>query len=145
MNKLTAWGYGTKEDTFCNTHGSALFASMLHLTAYDLFSRQFPSGSRSCSLVLGGVKCLELPLTSAGPQLAAPGMGPAALPGHRPSCPNDTYTLAGAGPCFTPSLPASKCWYSLLRVANTSVSQRLSPPNVIYLWFQQMLFSCGSH
>lgn len=132
MNKLTAWGYCTKEDTFCKTHCSALFASMLHLTAHDLFSRLFPSGSHSHRPVLGGVKCLELPLTSAG--AVAPGLGPIDLPVHPPSCSCDIWALAGPVLCFTPSIPASKCRCSLLMVANTAVSQLLGPANVIYLW-----------
>lgn len=149
MNKLTAWGYCTKEDTFCKTHCSALFASMLHLTAHDLFSRLFPSGRRSHRPVLGGVKCLELPLTSAG--AVAPGMGPTDLPVCPTSCSCDIWTLAGVSRCtllglyLTPSIPASKCRCSLLTAANTAVSQLLSPANAIYLWLQQMLFICGSH
>lgn len=143
MNKLTAWGYCTKEDTFCKTRCSALFASMLHLTAHDLFSRPFPSGSRSHRPVLGGVKYLELPLTSAG--AVAPGMGPSDLPVHPPRCSCDIWTLAGAALCFAPSISASKGRCSLLMTENTAVSQLLSAANVIYPWLQQVLFARGPH
>lgn len=142
MNKLTARGYCAREDTFCNTHCSALSASMLHFTAHDLFSRQFPSGSCSHSLVLGGVKCLDLLLTSAEAEQMTSDMGPMVLLGHCPSCSNDVWALAGDGLNF---VPASKCWCSLLRAANTSVSQLLSSANVINLCLQQIISICVSH
>lgn len=116
---------------------------MLHLTAHDLFSRPFPSGSRSQSPVLGDVKCLELPLTSAG--AVAPGMGPSDLPVCPPSCFCDIWTLAGAALCFTPSISASKGRCSLLMAANTAVSQLLSAANVIYPWLQQVLLARGPY
>lgn len=40
--------------------------------------------------------------------------------------------------CLTTSIPAFKCWCFLLMFANTSVSQLLTPTNVIYLWLLQL-------
>lgn len=53
------------------------------------------------------LKYPELALTSEGPA-GSTGMGPAAPPSHQPSCSSDTWTLAGAGLCFAPSLPVPK-------------------------------------